>query len=134
MAELGCRQGQPAVEGHHQTSLYGRGSLNGLGDRRHHQGACIGHQTQEVVRWKVFLPCRKPRSSAGDWVGTSSMTPASSSVGGLLPRGGWILVWHLLGKPPGEEGNHNGEQRPLRRVELGNDHPQQQADPHQPHR
>lgn len=42
----------------------------------------------------------------------------------LFPRGGWILIRHLFGKPPGEEDSHHGQQRPLRWVELGNDHPQ----------
>jgi hypothetical protein len=64
LAELGRRQGQSAALIHHLAALHGRGRLNGLGlpvfaqhprehlkdgDRRHHEGACIGHQGQEVV-------------------------------------------------------------------------------------
>jgi len=62
MAELGCRQRQPAIEIHHQGALHGGNRLKGLsltmlsqdplehfkdGDRRHHEGTFVSHQGQK---------------------------------------------------------------------------------------
>ena len=63
-AARGCRQGQPAALIHHLGALHHGDCLNGLdlpvfaqhplehlkdGDRRHHKGAFVGHQGQEVL-------------------------------------------------------------------------------------